>query len=312
MQLSDAAKQEMRLAFERCRAVISNFPAPYAGAGILYLNRFDPDLRIGSTNYICLLLPYWLQQAAEASTETCRKLADANVFGMLHFHLQDERIDRAAGSGRTHIALSQLLNAEMNIRYASLFSSSSSFGEALRLCTAEWASGLAAEREPRLLFEQPQAIAARSAPLLLGPLVLFEDNESWRRRALHAVRETLVTLQMADDWADYVEDLREGSANCLVSFYRREYAVPEEVPVTAAEIDDAVYVRGLLGPYAEFAAGRQRELEAYREDFPGLIDFHAALAGDLERIAAGIEQEKNSLSLGGFNYWLLGREEPRS
>ncbi|WP_172251822.1 hypothetical protein [Saccharibacillus deserti] len=310
MQLTAAAKRETRLAFEHCRKVISNFPAPYANAGIQYLNRFDPDLHAGSTNYICLLLPYWLQEAAGAATETCRKLAEANVFGMLHFHLQDERIDRAAASGRTHIALSQLLNAEMNIRYASLFSSSASFGEALRLCTAEWASGLAAEKEHRLLFERPRAIAARSAPLLLCPLALFEENESRRRRALHAVRETLVTLQMADDWADYAEDLREGSANCLVSFYRKEYAIPEEVPVTAAEIDDAVYVRGLLSPYAGLAARRQRELEAYREDFPALVGFHEALAGDLERIAAGIEQEKNSLSLGGFNYWLLGREEP--
>ncbi|GEM_PF-5497239 len=53
---------------------------------------------------------------------------------------------------------------------------------------------------------------------------------------------------------------------------------------------------------------RQAELEIYRGDFSGLIDFHTALAGDLERIAGGIEAEKQTLTLGGLNYWLLSQK----
>ncbi|NGZ74904.1 hypothetical protein [Saccharibacillus alkalitolerans] len=310
MQLPVEMKSEMRRAFEACRKTIEGFPVPFAECGVRYLDRFDPDRGGGPTNYICCLLPYWLRQAAGIPLEQCRPIAEANLFGMLHFHLQDERTDRAAVLDRTHIVLSQLLNAEMIARYAALFRSPEAFRSALLACTAEWASGMAAERESDPFPERQQDLASRSAPLLLCPLSLFEERESLRARALHAVRETLITLQMADDWADYAEDLREGSYNSLVSLYRKERGLPAETPVEAREIGDAVYAGGLLGRYAEFAARRQLELETYREDFGELIAFHAALAGDLERIAAGIETEKRDLAQGGFSYWLLGNRHP--
>lgn len=308
MQLSMETKQEMQLIFARCRKTIACFPPPYSEMGIRYLDRFDPDLGNGPTNYICCLLPYWLRQAAQARLETCRDMAEANVFGMLHFHLQDERIDRLSGPDRIHIALSQLFNTEMNVRYAGLFPSSSAFGSAVRRCTSEWAAGLVSERASDPFFDRTEDIAARSAPLLLSPLALFGDNEQLLGRALYAVRESLITLQMADDWADYAEDLREDSYNCLVSLYRRDQGLSVEDRVTSAEIDNAVYAQGLFAKYAGFAARRQLALETYTEDFPGLIQFHAALAGDLERIAAGIETEKEDLRLGGLNYWILGQK----
>ncbi|CAM3501600.1 MULTISPECIES: hypothetical protein [Saccharibacillus] len=308
MWLSAEMKLEMRQAFERGRDTIGRFPAPYAEAGIRYLDRFDPERGGGATNYICCLLPFWLRQASGASLGTCRSVAEANVFGMLHFHLQDERIDRAAGTDRLHVALSQLFNAEMNARYAALFSSPADFGHALRLCTAEWAAGLNAERSSDPFFGRTEEIAARAAPLLLGPYALFGSDEPMRERALYAVRQSLITLQMADDWADYAEDLRENAYNCLVSLYRREQGLDPEDPVAASDINDAVYARGLLGTYARFAAERQLDLETYAGDFPGLIGFHAALAGDLEQIAARIEAEKRHLQLGGLNYWLLGQK----
>lgn len=307
MQLSVETRREMQRAFEACRETIGSFPQPFAQLGIRYLDRFDPGLGNGPTNYICCLLPYWLREAAGAALERCREIAEANIFGMLHFHLQDERMDRESGLDRSHIALSQLLNAEMTVRYASLFRSASAFREALLFCTAEWAAGLAAERNTDPFYEHPTDIAARSAPLLLCPLALFSDHEALQKRALHAVRETLITLQMADDWADYTDDLQEGSYNCLVSLYRKEYATAIETPISSSDIEAAVYEKGMLGRYAEFSADRQAELEDYRADFPGLIGFHAALAGDLERIAARIEEEKQRLTLGGLNYWLLGQ-----
>ncbi len=307
MQFSVETRREMQRAFEGCREALRAYPALYAEAGVRYLDKFDPEQGSGPTNYICCLLPYWLRQAADVPLETCRRIAEANVFGMLHFHLLDEQMDRSETPDRARIALSQLLNAEMNARYAELFASPASFRAALLRCSAEWAVGIASERDRDPFFEQPDLIAARSAPLLLCPLALFEDDEPMRARALRAVQETLITLQMADDWADYAEDLQEGSYNCLVSLYRREQDSPPDAPLTFADIDQAVYAGGILGRYAEYASKRQNGLESYRDDFPGLIAFHAALAGDLERIAAGIEAEKQTLALGGLNYWLLGR-----
>lgn len=307
MQFSVETRREMQRAFEACRKTIGGFPQPFAQIGIRYLDRFDPGLGNGPTNYICCLLPYWLRESSGAALEHCREIAEANIFGMLHFHLQDERIDRQSGSDRPHIALSQLLNAEMTVRYAALFRSPGAFREALLSCTAEWAAGLAAERHADPFYEHAPDLAARSAPLLLCPLALFPDNQALQARALHAVRETLITLQMADDWADYADDLQDGSYNCLVSLYRKEYANTIEAPISSADIEAAVYGKGMLGRYAEFSADRQLQLESYRADFPGLIGFHAALASDLERIAASIEEEKHTLSSGGFNYWLLGQ-----
>lgn len=310
MQFSVETRQEMQRAFERCREVIRAYPSPYAETGVRYLDKFDPERGSGPTNYICCLLPYWLRQAADVPLETCRRIAEANVFGMLHFHLLDEQMDRSEAPERARIALSQLFNAEMNARYAERFRSPEAFRSALLRCSVEWAAGIASEREADPFFERPELLAARSAPLLLCPLALFEDDDRMLARARHAVQEVLITLQMADDWADYAEDLQDGSYNCLVSLHRRERNLPSSAPLTSGDIDQAVYAGGILGRYAEYASRRQTGLESFRDDFPGLIAFHAALAGDLERIAAGIEAEKQTLSLGGLNYWLLGRDDP--
>ncbi|MDO3408490.1 hypothetical protein QWJ34_01780 [Saccharibacillus sp. CPCC 101409] len=309
MELSVETRKEMERVFGACRETIGGFPPPFAESGVRYLDAFDPSRSDGSNNYICYLLPYWLREAAGAKIEDCRRIAEANIFGMLHFHLQDKRMDRREGLDRTHIALSQLLSAEMTLRYSALFRSPARFQDSLRRYTAEWAEGLASERSGDPFFDDPHRVSARSAPLLLCPAVLFETRPEQLAAALRAVRETLVTLQMADDWADYAEDLREGGYNCLVSLHRRELGSGRDAPVDEASVSRAVYAGGLLGRYAELAAGRQAGLEPYRSDFAGLVEFHAALAGDLERIAAGIEAEKQHLSMGGLDYWLLGQKK---
>ena len=305
MEFSIDLQKEMQRAFQMCRDVVRQFPVPFVESGMRYLNRFDPEHGNSSTNYICCLLPYWLREAAKSSTETCREIAEANIFGMLHFHLQDELIDRQSRKDRTSVILSQLFYAEMNVRYAALFPSVSYFRQALLSCTSEWASGLAAEQRQDSFFERPQDLADRSAPLLLCPLALFAENPTLQQQAIHDVREVLITLQMADDWADYRQDLQDGSYNCLVSLYRKEYAQDSKIDVLASDIDQAIYAKGMLSRYAQFSTERQIRLQHAHQHFPDLLAFHEALAGDLEKIADQIEREKQKLSLGALNYWLI-------
>ncbi|MCQ4086622.1 hypothetical protein [Saccharibacillus sp. JS10] len=305
MEFSIELQKEMQRAFRMCRDVVRQFPPPFAESGVHYLNRFDPEHGNSSTNYICCLLPYWLRVAAKASIETCREIAEANIFGMLHFHLQDALIDQVSQKDRTSVILSQLFHAEMNVRYAALFPSASHFRQALLSCTSQWASGLAAEQRNDSFFERPQDLADRSAPLLLCPLVLFAEDPFLQKQAIHDVGEVLITLQMADDWADYKQDLQDGSYNCLVSLYRKEYAQDPKISVFPSDIDQAVYAKGMLSRYAQFSTERQLRLQQAQPYFPDLLDFHKALAGDLAKIAEQIEREKQKLALGGLHYWLM-------
>ncbi|MNP47202.1 hypothetical protein D3C76_1412450 [compost metagenome] len=114
----------------------------------------------------------------------------------------------------------------------------------------------------------------------------------------------LITLQMLDDWQDWEKDLLEGSYNSLVSIAQMECQISRDRLPTVEEMNQAIYVRGLLSIYANQANIYHANLSRIQTLVPHLYDFHASLQNDLISGAQHHESEKNLLIQGGLSYYL--------
>lgn len=57
-----AYKDELEKVFRQAEERTSTFPAPFQQEGLDYLARFNPLREDSTRNYICYLLPFWLQE----------------------------------------------------------------------------------------------------------------------------------------------------------------------------------------------------------------------------------------------------------
>ena len=65
-----------------------------------------------------------------------------------------------------------------------------------------------------------------------------------------AVEQTLITLQMLDDWADWEEDLEEGFYNCLLASLRKHLQLSTDSAVTPEMVKQQFMFMTFLQFYA--------------------------------------------------------------
>ncbi|MEF3301639.1 hypothetical protein [Paenibacillus sp. GYB003] len=302
-------EDELTAVFAEAERRLASFPSPLNEAGERYLNAFHPLRRESTKNYICYLLPYWLlglAGEAESAKTACRRMAVANVFVMLHFFLLDDVMDEPGEGGKEKLALASLMQTQYMDVYVSLFRADSPFWTLYRQYVSEWAAGVSGERPDGDLFGDPVRIAHKASPVKLassGLLLLAGQGESIGPVS-EAIDQVLVSLQMADDRADWREDLRLGNANCLLALVRKERGETNGRELTEKDVKAAIYVSGCLERYAEIAAERHRRLLKAKPAVPHLLAFHGHLADALARDAAAVVKERWALLAGGFSYML--------
>ncbi len=86
------------------------------------------------------------------------------------------------------------------------------------------------------------------------PGVLLLANQAHLIPAVTAaVEQTLVTLQMLDDWADWEEDLEEGFYNCLLASMRNQLQLSTESTKTPEMVKQQLLVHDFLDLYGQIA-----------------------------------------------------------
>ena len=297
-------KEDMAAVFKEAAEAIARFPAPLDRRGLAYINGFNPLVEDSAKNYICYLLPFWLNDAAPITTAQRRALSLANVFVMLHFFVQDDVMDTAPEDWKEQLALGSLLQQEFQDRYRALFPSDSVFWTCARTMLTDWAANVTAENANDPFLHDPLRIAKKAAPLHMASVgaMLLAGREEQLSLVSELVDHTLVTLQMADDWADWQDDLADGSYNCLLSMIRFELSIDRSP--TAAEVKHALYTRDVLVRYAELALPHYEALLHSAVRIPYLLDFHQSLIGQLNHDSNGIAEQRRILAAGGLHYFL--------
>jgi hypothetical protein len=326
---------------------IAGFPPPLNELGLAYAKKFDPVDNDGGKDYICTLLPYWLQEPASLTDKQCGQLALANIYGMLYFFIQDDVMDSKVASGdwKSQLALGNLLQLEMFRIFRELYPSDSPLWDYYNGYVRAWADSVVNEGNVNYFLTNPLLTSGKASPIkvcVAGAWLLsveawrepdshFIDVESLREHGSHsrdigmhvheqirlteeAVDTALMTLQMLDDWADWRDDLADGSYNGLLamiasgrdgnsSTFEDAYDIPafSTEDLTPERIEAAIYVRGCMKPYAEVAAPYHEQLLTNPYAPPDLVAFNSHLLDSLQEIASRLAERKRKLLGGGIN-----------
>lgn len=307
MQWFDDYREELVQVFEEARQLIAQFPEPLDELGQRYLDAFHPLIEGSSKNYVCYLLPYWLEDALPLRREQTRHLSLANVFVMLHYFIQDDVMDAASspGSWASQLALSQLFQLQYMSLYRSMFPHDSLFWLHHDTYATEWASTVCNECNENYFLTDPLRVAKKAGPVKLastGALLLTE-----RPQLIYPVSEMvdllLVTLQMNDDWADWEEDLASGSYNGLIALVKSLRGLRSEDVITPSEVRSSLFVGGSMTRYSARAIAAHQRMRSLDMECPGLLAFHQSLTDSLSEAGSRIDAEKKSLELGALNHW---------
>lgn len=299
-------EEDLQQAFATADKLLSALPPSFSQLALDFLDKFHVLKENRSKNYICYLLPFWLQEKSEVSRAACRRIAVANIFGMMYYHLIDELMDNPEARFEYQLPLTDLIHFEFMSIYREYFPIGSPFWSYFRKYVIEWAEAVTHENNNNFFLEQPVRVAHKAAPVKLSvaAICLLSNQEHKIPLLEDSVDTVLITLQMLDDWADWEKDLKEGSYNCLIALIQSNKKLPENRRPTPEEIRQAIYTDGILQEYARQAEIHHNFLINVRSDARHLYEFHEFLLQNVQQGANQIETDKNLLAKGGLEYLL--------
>lgn len=313
--VQDAAR-EIAGVFAEAAAGADAYPEPLGALVRGLVMRADPTGRDRKSNYIAFLLPSWIGELTGANPALCRDLAVGNVYAMLHFFLLDDVMDGgdAGLENKRALAAGQLLQALFMERYGRHYPPDSPLWAYFRTYLAEWATAVSDEGLRRADPRDFRTLARKSAPVKLGAAaaLLSAGLPEQIADAEEAVEVALASLQLADDWADWRDDLPgEERSNAFLTLVRREsLALPEDQPLQERLVLQAIYRKGALEQLASILLGHGERLSALPNVAPGLVRFQQEIvAGIMNDVQATRDTTDKLASGGGFSYFLSKMKE---
>ncbi|WP_106768616.1 hypothetical protein [Paenibacillus faecalis] len=304
-------EEELAEVFAECSKKIAEFPPPLNQIGLQYMEKFDVFQQGSAKNYICYLLPFWMKDLTDLPANVYRDLSTANIFGMLYFFIQDDIMDslpehHTPGTWKHPLALANLLHTEFISIYQTLFPIESPLWSYYKSYIQEWSEGVIYESQQDYFQHNPTQIAKKAAPVKLGSTaaLLLSNRHDLIPVANDLMNNVLLTLQMMDDWADWEQDLSDGSYNCLLSLIKSDYNLSKEHVLTTDDVHRAVYLHETLNHYVSIASAAHLKILDLNINVPHVISFHETLVNELMQEAENIENGRKMLEHGGLNYYL--------
>ncbi|NQX67456.1 hypothetical protein HQN90_15145 [Paenibacillus alba] len=306
MDWLDAHKQDLHDVFAQTKQIVSTFPAPLDQLGLAYLAKFDARKEGTTKNYICYLLPYWMKDMSVLPQDDVQKLSLANVFVMLYYFIQDDIMDSTKGEHREKLPLANLFHMQFLTIYRAMFPAASPFWSYYDAYVLEWAEAVTNEQHADYFHTDRSKVAKKASPVKnasTGALLL--SNQADQIPAVTtAVEQVLVTLQMLDDWADWEEDIEDGSYNCLLASMRKHMQLSEENTLTVDMFKDQLYVKDFLDTYGQIATAHHEHLLGLQTSMSQMTSFHELLVKNIQTVNQEIKEKRKKLASGGFYYFL--------
>lgn len=298
--------EELGLAFSEAASILEKLPASFRQLAIDYLDRFNVLKEGRKNNYICYLLPLWLNKLTDVPLKQCREFVVANIFGMMYYHLIDAAMDKRDEFSVHRLPLAEFIHLEFVNLYSKSFPANSSFWDYYRKFIGQWAEAVSTENTIDAYYTNPVLMGHKAAPvkLCIVATLLLSQREELIPDLEQSVDTVLITLQMLDDWEDWEVDLQEGNYNSLVSLVQQECNIPEDRGPSPAEMNQALCDLLILSTYAKQAKKHHDRLSTIESLVPDLYDFHLSLVDNLSSGALHFEKERQLLLQGGLNYYL--------
>ena len=247
-----------------------------------------------------------MEDICELPAEEFNKLSLANVFVMLYYFIQDDIMDAAKGEHTSKLPLANLFHIQFLSIYRELFPSSSPFWSYYETYILEWSKSVTNELQSDYFHNDKMQIAKKASPVKNASTgaLLLANQAQLIPAVTAAVEQTLVTLQMLDDWADWEEDLEEGSYNCLLASIRKQLQLSTADELTPEMVKQQLYVHDFFAAYAGTADSHHEHLLSLSVGMEQLVAFHDSLVQNIHRVANEIKERRAALVSGGFYYFL--------
>ncbi|WP_261302163.1 hypothetical protein [Paenibacillus andongensis] len=306
MNWFNAHEKDLADVFAEAEGIISAFPAPLDHLGLAYLATFDGRKEDSTKNYICYLLPYWMKDISELPPESMNKLSLANVFVMLYYFIQDDIMDSAKGEHKDKLPLANLFHMQFLAIYREMFPTGSPFWNYYETYVTEWSEAVSNEQQSDHFHQDIDKVAKKASPVKNASTgaLLLSNQAHLIPVVTEAVEQTLITLQMLDDWADWEEDLEEGSYNCLLASMRKQLQLSTDSPISPEMVKQQLYVHDFLDFYGQIATTHHAKLLGLQISMTQMINFHDSLVQNIQKVALEIKENRKMLTLGGFYYFL--------
>ncbi|CAM4348424.1 hypothetical protein FHS16_002432 [Paenibacillus endophyticus] len=306
MEWFNRYKEQLGQVYSQAELSIAQFPEPLRTLGLAYADKHNPVKDHSGKDYICSLLPFWVKEPSGISDLECERLALANVYGMLYFFIQDDVMDSQPSSGwKEQLVLGNLFLLEMYNVFRQLFPSNSPFWGYYNRYAAVWAESVTNEDREDYFVSDPIRTAGKAGPVKIASTgaLLLAGRTDLIEKLERAIEIVLMTLQMADDYADWKEDMAEGSYNGLLAMIAAGRSTGE-LPLTEKDAENAIYIRGCMQQYVQHASDNHKKLLELDAGMSGLIDFHSFILDHLNQIRDALESNKKALLKGGLNYFM--------
>jgi hypothetical protein len=306
MKWLTAYEKQLVDVFNEARQIVRQFPTPMDQLGLAYLAKFDASDAGSTKNYICYLLPYWMEDICELPPDTFNKLSLANVFVMLYYFIQDDIMDSAKGEHTTKLPLGNLFHLQFLKIYRELFQTHSPFWNYYETYIIEWSQSVTNETLSDYFHNDIRQIAKKASPVKNASTaaLLLTNQAELIPVVSEAVEQTLVTLQMLDDWADWEEDMEDKSYNCLLASIRMRLQLPAESELTPEIVKHQLYVLDFLASYGAVADQHHKDLLDLPIAMNPMVNFHASIVQNIYALAEEIKNRRSTLASGGFYYFL--------
>lgn len=314
MRWSERYEQDIEHIFAEAVAETALFPEPFNEIGLTLLAKANPVGKREGTNYITFLLPFWLRERmTEFSEAVCRDLAVGNIYAMLHYFLMDDVMDVGGrlgkGEVRNALVLGQLYQGLFQQRYGRHFPAESPLWHNYRGYVETW--GRAVSQEDKLPADphDPERLAAKSAPVKLCAAGMLElsGGRAGLPELERAIDLVLATLQLADDWKDWREDLAEEEENCnaFLTLARHQISLLQDQPLDERKVKQAIYRANVLDRLADIAENYGETLGNIPNIPPSLSEFQQSLTEEIRKDANLAEETTEKLASGGaLSYFL--------
>lgn len=312
----ERARSEAAKIIAEARTGADGCPEPLRTILRELIERADPSRTAGGSNYITYMLPVWAGEQAGAPASVCRDLAVGSVYMMLHYFLLDDVMDgeEMQLNSKSALAASQLLHSLFLERYSRHSAMPPQLWSDYLRHTEAWGLAAAMEKIRRADPLDVPGLARKSAPVKIGASAVWLESGQKERilPAEQAVELALASLQLADDWADWREDLASGEerSNAFLTLVRQELGLTEEQPLEDRMVSRAVYQDEVLERLAAIARSHRRSLSELPEAAPGLVWFQQEVLSGIEADARSARQTAMRLAVeGGFSHYLSNQEK---
>ncbi|MFZ5985749.1 MAG: class 1 isoprenoid biosynthesis enzyme [Bacillota bacterium] len=315
MEFFNRFNDDLKWVFKSCKDIISNYPEGLKKRGLDYLAKYNVFNEDAGKNYICYLLPFWVNYNCDIDKDTCRKISLANTFMMLFAFIQDDVMDGELDSSdvANMLSLGNLFFTDFIEAYREIFGSDMKFWEYFRECMMKWTKMVAYEKRGYkagcdLLNDEIISLASGKAGLVklaAAAVCILSGKEEMLSSFCMAVDRVLYSLQIADDYVDWKDDLKGRSTNLLLYEAMKAVGIDDISSLKETHVKRELIFGGILNRFAQVLYKNSNKLEKIPlGDNPYFKGFNLHLLSFIEAEARKYNERKRAAELGGFFYWI--------